>query len=80
MRQRQPHGANLLPARRDAVDDAPRDDEMASRVVVAERQTELVIAKSGSHAEGRGQRTGEDLHDDARNVSSVCMTVGHRYC
>jgi hypothetical protein len=53
---------------------------MASRVVVAERETELMIAKSGSHADGRGQRTGEDLHDEARNVSSVCMTVGHRYC
>ena len=40
VRQRQPDGADLLPAGRDAVDDAPRDDEMAARVVVAERQAE----------------------------------------
>ena len=37
MRQRQPHGADLLPARRQAVEDAPRDDEVRLGVVVAER-------------------------------------------
>ena len=36
MGQRQPDGADLLPARRDVVDDAARDDEMRLGVVVAE--------------------------------------------
>ena len=43
VRQRQPDGADLLPARRDAVDDAPRDDQVRLRVVVAERQALQVI-------------------------------------
>jgi len=38
MRQRQPDGADLLPAGQEAVDDATRDDEMRARVVVAQRQ------------------------------------------
>jgi hypothetical protein len=36
VRQRQPHGAHLLPARREAVEDTPRHDEVGLRVVVAE--------------------------------------------
>ena len=50
MRQRQPDRADLLPARRDAVDDAPRDDEMAARVVVAEREAEPVIVPARRNA------------------------------
>ena len=40
VRQRQPHGADLLPARHDAVEDPPRHDQVRARVVVAERETE----------------------------------------
>ena len=36
--QRQPDRADLLPAGREVVDDAPRDDEVRLRVVVAQRQ------------------------------------------
>ena len=50
MRQRQPDGADLLPARRQAVEDAPGDDEMAARIVVAERQ-------AGACDERRRQRS-----------------------
>src|SRR5205823_5692300 len=49
----QPDGANLLPAGRDAVDDPPRDDEMAARVVVAERETESMVVESGGRAARR---------------------------
>ena len=38
VRQRQPDGADLLPAGREAVEDAARDDQMAARVVVAQRR------------------------------------------
>jgi hypothetical protein len=38
MRQRQPDGADLLPPRRQAVDDASRDDQVGARVVVRERK------------------------------------------
>ena len=43
MRQRQPHGADLLPAGRQAVEHAARDDEVRLRVVVAEREPLRVI-------------------------------------
>ncbi len=43
VRQRQPHRANLLPSGCDAVEDAPRDDQMSARVVVAECETEAMI-------------------------------------
>ena len=45
MRQRQPHRADLLPARRDAVEDPARDDQMAARVVVAEREAEPMVVQ-----------------------------------
>ena len=53
MRQRQPHGANLLPAGRDAVDDATSDDEMPARIVVAQRESESMIVKGGQRADDR---------------------------
>ena len=39
MGQRQPHRADLLPAGRHVVEDAPRDDEVRLRVVVAQDET-----------------------------------------
>lgn len=54
MRQRQPDGADLLPSRRQAVDDAPRDDEVGARVVVRERETGGCVMKRGSGAGGTG--------------------------
>ena len=57
MRQRQPHGADLLPPGRDAVDDAARDDEVAARVVVAEREAEpMVVTRDDRAADRGGQR------------------------
>jgi hypothetical protein len=53
MRQRQPDGADLLPPWRDAVDDAPRDDEMAARIVVAEGQAEPVVVQRDDRATDR---------------------------
>src|SRR5262245_58097542 len=51
MRQRQPHRANLLPSRRDAVEDSSRDDEVASSIVVAQRQSELMVVEGDRHAD-----------------------------
>src|SRR5213082_3026467 len=53
MRQRQPDGADLLPSRRDAVEDAARDDQMSARVVVAEREAEPVVVPRGDSADER---------------------------
>ena len=65
MRQRQPDGADLLPARRDAVEDAARDDEVAARVVVAEREAEPMVVQRGDRADDRGDDRGE-RHDRKR--------------
>lgn len=46
MRQRQPHRANLLPSRRDAVEDSSRDYEVTSSIVVAQRQSQVVVVES----------------------------------
>src|SRR5262249_16612642 len=54
VRERQPHGADLLPAGRDAVGDPPRDDEVAARVVVAEREPERVVVPRGASGGGGG--------------------------
>ena len=54
MGQRQPDGADLLPSRRDAVEDSARDDEVAARVVVAEREAERVIVPRDERAAERG--------------------------
>ena len=56
MGQRQPDRADLLPARRDAVEDAPRDDEMAARVVVAEGEAERGGSASATSARRRAPR------------------------
>ncbi len=58
MRQRQPDGADLLPARRDAVDDPARDDEMSAGVVVTERQTEeMIMPRRDRAADSRREPT-----------------------
>ena len=54
VRQRQPHGANLLPSRSDAVEDSPRDDQMPARVIVAEREAEPMIVDRDESAADRG--------------------------
>ena len=54
--------------------------EVAARVVVAERQAELVIAQRGGRADGRRDGAGKDLRHWLRNVSSVRITSGQRYC
>ena len=51
--QRQPDRADLLPSRRDAVEDSTRDDEVSARVVVAEREAQLVIVQSRGRADDR---------------------------
>ena len=54
MRQRQPHGANLLPSRGDAVEDSARDDQMPARVIMAEREAEAMIVDRDESAADRG--------------------------
>jgi hypothetical protein len=54
VRQRQPHGAVLLPSRSDAVEDSPSDDQMPARVIMAERETEPMIMDRGESAADRG--------------------------
>ena len=77
MGQRQPHGANLLPARRDAVDDAPRDDEMAARVVVAEREAERVIVDRDPRAAERPPATASRPKGRAvRDSIITCLFYG----
>ena len=59
MRQRKPHGADLLPARCDAVKDAACDDEVAAGVVVTEREAKAVVVNGGDRsgeACDRGER------------------------
>ena len=47
--QRQPHGANLQPARREAVDHAARDNQVPARIVVAQRQAGAKIHDRGQN-------------------------------
>jgi len=60
--QRQPDGADLLPAGRDAVGDPARDDEVTARVVVAERETEALVEQRGQRTprERRGENRGRE--------------------
>jgi membrane protein YqaA with SNARE-associated domain len=53
--ERQPHGADLLPAGRQAVEDPARDDEVRARVVVRQRQAELVVVPGGRRAGERNR-------------------------
>ncbi len=50
MRQRQPHGADLPPRRREAVEHTPRDDQMAFGIVVAQRESLVVVHQSRREA------------------------------
>src|SRR5579864_5518929 len=58
MRQGQPHGADLLPPWREAVEDAARHDQVAARVVMTQRQPELVVVPADPRA--RDQRCQRD--------------------
>ena len=60
MRQRQPDRADLLPARRQAVENAPRDDQMRARIVVGERETEPRVVDGCGGADDRGRSGDED--------------------
>jgi hypothetical protein len=57
--QWQPHGADLLPSRKQAVEHTPRHDEVRARVVVAERETEVRIVESRGAAAEKDHRGGE---------------------
>ena len=67
VRQRQPDGADLLPARRQAVEHPPRDDEMRARVVVREREAEAVVVDGRGGAEQR-----DDRRDRAAGAARDC--------
>ena len=67
VRQWQPHRANLLPAGRDAVEDAPGHDEVGLGVVVAQRQAGAGERSSGKHTdEGR-----HPAHDTRKDIESA---------
>jgi hypothetical protein len=58
--QRQPHGADLLPARNEAVEDPPRHHEVRAGVVVAERKAVVGVverrrASGEKHERGSNQ-------------------------
>ena len=74
MRQRQPDGADLLPPRRNAVDDAARDDEVATGVVMAEREAEPVIVDRDDHSADGGGQSKENDQGRAR-----CASARRRY-
>jgi hypothetical protein len=67
VRQRQPDGADLLPSRRQAVEDPARDDEMRARVVVREREAEPEVMNGGEGAR-RGGRSSDRLNDAAMSL------------
>ena len=64
VRQRQPDGADLLPSRRQAVEDAPRDDEVRARVVVRERE-----ARAGGSERPRACRHTATRRDRERGAA-----------
>ena len=64
VRQRQPHRADLLPARRDAVEDAPGHHEVGLGVVVAEREPCTPIPARRECA----QNGGENAKDTRKSV------------
>ena len=59
VRQRQPHGADLLPARHDAVEDPPRHHQVRTGVVVAERETAVGVVEC-RRASGEKHERGSD--------------------
>jgi hypothetical protein len=60
VREREPHGADLLPAGRDAVEDSARDDEVGARVVVAEREIRARVVYRGGNPGGERERGSDD--------------------
>ena len=76
MGQRQPHGANLLPARRDAVEDAPRDHEVRLGVVMAQREACPGIADGGRGAQAAppGRRAHAKGHRSGHRQTGYIMT------
>jgi hypothetical protein len=67
VRQRKPHGADLLPAGRQAVEDPARDNEVRARVVVRERETEAEVVDRGERARG-GRGGGDRVNDGAMSL------------
>jgi hypothetical protein len=65
--QWQPHGADLLPSRKQAVEDAPRDDEVGTRVVMAEGQTGVRVVNRG-RAAGNCDKPGDQERDAAGTI------------
>ena len=74
VRQRKPHGADLLPSGSEAVDDAARHDEMRTRIVVAQRQTGRGVV-DGRRGSGRQRRRG-----DQKRGAFVPFPRGHAAC
>jgi hypothetical protein len=64
MRERQPHGPHLLPARKETVENTPRDDEMRARVEVREREPETMVMDGGERA-----GDGDGCSDDERRAA-----------
>ena len=75
MRQRQPDGADLRVLRRQAVEHAARDDEMRLRIVVAERESALVIDERGRCANQQAER-GKQLWKTIGHFADRILTYG----
>ncbi|PYR57659.1 MAG: hypothetical protein DMF85_13025 [Acidobacteria bacterium] len=71
MRERQPDGADLLPAWQQTIDDPPRDDEVRARVVVGERQAEAEVVAGGGGAGERDARGDDGGKAARRNVNGA---------
>ena len=56
MRKRQPNGTDLRILGRQTVEHATRHDEMRLRIVVAERQSLLIVEERGSGASNQAER------------------------
>ena len=64
MRQGEPHGTDLFPPRGHAVDDAPCDDEVRSRVVVAQDEPLVRVREQREQTCGDGAKRQERLERD----------------
>jgi hypothetical protein len=71
--ERQPHRADLLPSRRQTVEDAARDDEVGTGVVVREREAETGVVEGGCRPEDPGRDADEDRETvvSAQGASSL---------
>ena len=64
MRKGQPDGADLRILRRQAVEHAARDDEMRLRIVVAERESLVIVEERGRCANQQAERCEQLLEND----------------